>query len=166
MLESHPNVFSRILQINIEMHFTSSLCVDNPITVSHMKTTYNLLVKNGFVPSYIFPQGGSGLDRIHLAKIVENGFPTNLCCFEIGFSRNPTSELKRKNLIGNGRVLTRPESRWKWGQVWGNNVIENVKHSELSKGGRGLSLIKSPPLLRDSELKTDSCFNSIRTVIL
>jgi len=127
---------------------------------------YKLLVKNGFVPWYIFPQGGSRLDRIHLAKIVENGFPTNLCCFEIGFLRNPTSELKRKNLIGKGRVLTRPESLWKWGQVWGNDVIECVKHSELSKGGRGLSLIKSPPLLRDAKLKSNSCFNSIGMGIL
>ena len=87
---------------------------------------------------------------------------TVLCCFEMGFLRNPTSELKRKNLIGKGRVLTRPESRWKWGQVWGKNYVEYVKHSELSKGGRGLSVRKSLPLKQDVEGKRKkSCFSSM-----
>lgn len=159
LLENYPNIFSRILQINIEMHFTKSLRVNNTAAISHMKNVYKLLLNYGFVPWYIFPQGGSKSDRNHLTKVLENGFPDNICCFEIGFLRNPHSELKRKNLVDTRRVLKRPESRWKWGQVWGNSGIEYVKHSELSKGGRGLSIIRSSPLIRDTEgVKKELCF--------
>ena len=164
-LAGHPNILSRIIQINIEMHFTTALRVNNTAAISHMKIVYKLLLNHGFVPWYIFPQGGSRSDRSHLWKIIENGFPQNLCCFEIGFLRNPARRLVRKNLVSVKRVLPRPESRWKWGQVWGKNDIEYVKHSELSEDGRGLSVMKSLPLKQDTEGKRkESCFSSMAQV--
>ena len=158
MLNKYPTIVDRIQQINIEMHFTRTLRVDEPEVLVHMRDTFELFTRHGFIPWFIFPQGGSRKDRIHLKQILDLGFPQNLCCFEIGFLRNPVSALARKDIIPIRRTLNRPESIWKWGQVWGNTGIEYVKHRELSPGGRGLSTFKAMPALRHSEESKRSCF--------
>lgn len=159
MLKKYPKIFNKILQVNIEMHFTSSLRVDSAEVLEHMKETYDLLLKYGFIPWFIFPQGGSRADRNHLGKVLENGFPGNICCFEIGFLRNPVAVIVRKDIVSPRRKLKRPESLWKWGQVWGKAGIEYVSHSELSKGGRGLSVTKNIPLRWNSrERRENTCF--------
>ncbi len=158
LLKKHPNILNRVLQVNIEMHFTTSLRVNNYEIIERMKETYILLSKCGFVPWFIFPQGGSRSDRNHLKLVLENGFPENICCYEIGFIRNPAPNITRNDVVTPRRKIKRPESVWKWGQIWGNSGIEYIKHSELSKGGRGLSIIKSLPSTHGSvDRKENTC---------
>lgn len=133
-------------QINIEMHFTKSLRVDNSLTVKYMAETFKALRRANFVPWYIFPQGGSRNDRKHLPVIKHFGFPTNLCCFELGFIKTPAAFLTRSPLLKRQRSLVRPASYYKWGQVWSNGYVEHVSHSELSRLGRGLTNTRVSPL--------------------
>ena len=141
LLKHYPEITRRIQQINIEMHFTTSLRVDSLDSHHEIVDTYNLLQKLGFVPWYIFPQGGSRRDRKHTEWILGYGFPQNLCCFEIGFIRNPVRQLRRKNILKHPRIMRRPESFWKWGQLWGSDGVEYISHSELSTKGRGLTVL-------------------------
>lgn len=158
MLSNFPPIFERIKQINIEMHFTKSLRVDDVQVLKHIANTYQSLRKFGFVPWYMFPQGGSKRDRYHLEEILHLGFPKNLCCFEVGFLKNPLSKLSRKNILAKKRVLPRENSIWKWGQIWGHESIEHVSHYELSKNGRGQSIIKNNPSFIINQSEKQKCF--------
>mmetsp|Transcript_19913 Transcript_19913/g.49904 ORF Transcript_19913/g.49904 Transcript_19913/m.49904 type:complete len:230 (-) Transcript_19913:480-1169(-) len=139
-------------QINIEMHFTETLRVDNLLTVKYMAETFRALQRANFVPWYIFPQGGSRNDRTHLPIIKRLGFPLNLCCFEIGFIKHPNKSITRPAILKNRRIMVRPESTLKWGQVWANDYVEHVSHFELSRYGRGLTKISALPLHKNDSI--------------
>lgn len=145
LLHKYPDILEKIQQINIEFHFTTTLRVNSSSDLLHIESVHEILADQGFLPWYIFPQGGSKSDRVHLDIIRELGFPNNICCFEVGFLRKPTQVLNRPNISPNQIKLSRQESLWKWGQIWGNDGIEYIDHKMLSKSA-SLTKIKRAPL--------------------
>lgn len=147
LLSKYPDILAKIQQINIELHFTTTLRVNSTRILRHIQLFHEIITEHGFLPWYIFPQGGSKSDRVHLKEIRELGFPDNLCCFEIGFLRKPTEALNRPNIMQDRIKLYRPQSFWKWGQIWGNEDVEYISHKMLSTS-ESVSKIQVDPLRR------------------
>lgn len=87
----HTNIISKIKQILVEFHYSTSLGIDNAHRIPLIANTYDAIINNDYFNKFSkFYQNdriGNPGDEEIISELVELGFPQNLCCREIGFIR-------------------------------------------------------------------------------
>jgi len=147
----HPSLLDNVLQINVELHFTKSLQVDSILHLEMVGNVLAFLTKAGFRLWYTFPQGGSKFDREHMPELLDLGFPRELCCFEVGFTRHGVKKLRRPALRPARFRLPRPASYLKVGQLCSNQGTQFITHAQLSQKGLGYT---TPERVKETLLPT------------
>lgn len=100
--DNNLNLFSKVNQILVEFHFSSSLGIDNINRIPLIANSYDAIINsdrnNKFIKFYQNDRSGYDEDQIIIPELVELGFAKSSCCREMGFTRRCVSNTNTNNI--------------------------------------------------------------------